>query len=860
MSEHILDTKRAKETNKPVDYMDVAIRSLTDFAKIDEVYVHFTPQFGEDGALQPNLRYRLLTGMLGTRFPPYLIYVVEDGFNPYNTAIVVEHIEDQALLDIQKGILTPSASFKKQFIEIARKHGYLGAYDERELRGMPLETIWQEVIDQQRLHTTPFLVRRGPRVVDGELLKVLSWNWTQFIEDLLYMGAEKDERIPAASKTLLMPQFREMRRVNSITILMTNPSTGKSTLSEKLGIVVTRTTQKSITGGSKPDGRVVSSFLMEHKRPVTVEQLEAVELEELLAYMLTALSGIPSQVIVYQTSTPFEPYCPLIVSGNPNREKGQPNFEVFFTFIQGISKNYVALGRRVSVILYGNEFDACVFPTGIESMPWIDNLWVIWEAVSNRILPLFKKLYLEKRVQRWIYTPDPEYAATVSSVFEKDSVMVKEFFIDHAKNGFPEIKFRALSSAVVDHGQKLLAISLGLIDENEGWNEVVDGILGTARSTYEYLKSINYRSIKEIAETAELDIKILCDIFTSLPRYLRELLITVAHYAPSLEDTTTFSLEALTPTFNEIKEKLDLYPGLSVIAQALDGYKPRRYRQKLTNFGIALKKPEGSGVWLISLRDLSKFEKFLKSLSLLSALSGEYTPTLKKGLHRKREIEESEETLRSTLTAEVYEDAKRRGLTWIRNPQNRDYEGWAVLDEFQRIVDTATGGKLKGPELVRQMLDEAILELHPIKKGLIRELKREEGEETEKQGVSLFKGETNGVSETDGTKAGAIKRCNECGAVLKEDYFTDPQTGSYYCENHRPHSKAPLQERVEWVHKIVSHHQKLTGIAKHDTVLATLQQDHGIDREEALKLIGILQRDGRVFEPRPGYYKTTGGS
>lgn len=111
-----------------------------------------------------------------------------------------------------------------------------------------------------------------------------------------------------------------------------------------------------------------------------------------------------------------------------------------------------------------------------------------------------------------------------------------------------------------------------------------------------------------------------------------------------------------------------------------------------------------------------------------------------------------------------------------------------------------------------------------------------------------------------GTKAGATKRCNECGTILKEEYFTDPQTGNYYCESHRPHSKVPLQERVEWVHKIVSHHQKLTGIAKHDTVLATLQQDHGIDREEALKLIGILQRDGRVFEPRPGYYKTTGGS
>ena len=71
--------------------------------------------------------------------------------------------------------------------------------------------------------------------------------------------------------------------------------------------------------------------------------------------------------------------------------------------------------------------------------------------------------------------------------------------------------------------------------------------------------------------------------------------------------------------------------------------------------------------------------------------------------------------------------------------------------------------------------------------------------------------------------------------------------------------KKTMAEELEIVHNVISECQVLTGVAKAETVFKILLECHEVDRVKAEKLIGILMRDGRIYEPRPRYYKTIEG-
>ena len=713
-------TNSTKGANSAEDYLDVAIRPLTEFVDVKEVYTHFIPVIKEDGSIGSDLIYRLMSAKLGVNFPSYLVYLPKNGFNPLSREIVVERMTDEELRDLLMVPNSPREPFKRTLIAIAIENDYRLPKREGGEEEPKIRDVWRDIVEDQLRKDDSFIVRRGYQIVDDELRKVLSWNWPQFLDDLMYMGANKDPRIVEAGKTHLMPQFPEMRRKNSICIWMTNPSSGKSVLAENLGKIIVRTTQKSITGGSKADRSVVPSWLMSQRRLITVEMLEAVEIEALLAYMLTSLSGIKSHVVVWQTSQVFDPYCALLVTGNPNREKGQPNFEVFFNYLQGISKNYVALGRRVSVILYGNEYAPCESLKSIESNPHYNNLWIIWREISNRILPLFRQLYLHQMIQEWIHKPDADYEARVKSVFADEVMMIREFFLDHAKNGHPALKYRALSSAVAQQAQELLRVSLGERDMDES---LVKTVLEEAKLIYAQLKTINCQSIKQIAETEKLDIKIIMDIQEGLPRYMRELLVTIAHYIPTLEDETEFSIDALGGTFEEIKDELGFYPGISVIKQALSQkrYNPRKHLDRISNFGLSLRRKAGTDIWVVTLRDHRQIEKWLEAVSILSVVSTKYTKTLGESLIEALEDKTEKRRIQDKLPPGVYDEAVKTIKIWFRHPHNRDHEGYAPAEDVHRIISTTVQGDLKaGSDVMRQMVASGILEHHPTTRGLIR--------------------------------------------------------------------------------------------------------------------------------------------
>ncbi|MCW4050579.1 MAG: minichromosome maintenance protein MCM [Candidatus Bathyarchaeota archaeon] len=66
-----------------------------------------------------------------------------------------------------------------------------------------------------------------------------------------------------------------------------------------------------------------------------------------------------------------------------------------------------------------------------------------------------------------------------------------------------------------------------------------------------------------------------------------------------------------------------------------------------------------------------------------------------------------------------------------------------------------------------------------------------------------------------------------------------------------------LQNQLQKVLQVLSEMERLSGSVRDDDLYDAMQSDHGINRSESAKLIGVLMKDGTIYSPRPGYYKRT---
>jgi hypothetical protein len=709
----MVDSKDSKERKERNRYGDVELREVFLFDQSREVYTHVRREI-RGGVLTAEVVYRLIRLEFGVGQPSMILLVLGAEFDPRRRGYVAQPLDEENYAYLEREESIPSPRARGIFEDVLSEHG-ISKFGDVKVSGLDVAPLWRGLLKWNRAITEgagggpPVIFKAAPAVSDEELEKVLGWDWEGYVHDLLYMGAEKDGRIALVGKAHMVPQFPEMRMKNSISLIITNPGTGKSVLLSRVGFIVSRTTARSITGGARVDGTVVPSFLMGLRRLVVVEHLEAKPEEGLLAYLLTTISGIPSRIVIWQTEQEFSPYCAAAVTGNPNRERGQPNFQAFFVYLQGVTDNYLALGRRVSMILFGMDYAVVESETDVDGLPWVAPAWRIWWEIADRIDPLVRTVYQHPETQAWLNEPDEEYSAAVETVYgSAEPSEVRDFWLEHGRNAHPTIKWRALCCALVDRGQELLRRALhGLgVDRDIG-----EAILEGARAAYREIKTVNLRSLQEIQETAELEEEILQMVFEGLPRYLRELLVTVGHYATRDGAQLAFPVETLTPTFDEIKGALGLYSGFSRIVQMFQpGQTALKYGSKLDQFGVALE--ETQGLWLVRLTDLHNLGRFVTLLTPLTLLMVGYKPTLSPALTEewgrvsaRREVER--EVGRGRL-----QEAIDRGLTWISDQRNLDEDGWADLEELQRVVGDR--------RVVGLMIRDKMIWMHPTKRGKVK--------------------------------------------------------------------------------------------------------------------------------------------
>jgi len=70
--------------------------------------------------------------------------------------------------------------------------------------------------------------------------------------------------------------------------------------------------------------------------------------------------------------------------------------------------------------------------------------------------------------------------------------------------------------------------------------------------------------------------------------------------------------------------------------------------------------------------------------------------------------------------------------------------------------------------------------------------------------------------------------------------------------------RAPdLNIKLNKILGVISEMTLINDFIQDEDFFTVMLEDHGIDRSEAARLIGVLMRDGTIYSPKPGYYKKT---
>ena len=90
-----------------------------------------------------------------------------------------------------------------------------------------------------------------------------------------------------------------------------------------------------------------------------------------------------------------------------------------------------------------------------------------------------------------------------------------------------------------------------------------------------------------------------------------------------------------------------------------------------------------------------------------------------------------------------------------------------------------------------------------------------------------------------------------------EQVGIDVSTGKYDIDIIMTGKPKTLRDKLLEVLSSISELEMNLGMAKQEELLNHLDEEHGIDRGEAERLITQLQREGTIYSPKPGFLKRT---
>ncbi len=402
---------------------------------------------------------------------------------------------------------------KRRIKKLLRKHGFLDGNDKEEELDLAKE------VAEARLLLKPI-----PKLKDPSILKEM--DWLSFVDRLLSFRARKDSRLKLVWEAHLLRGVRP--EYNPHALEFTNGGTGKSLLYEMIGHRYDKISPNTFLGYAKSPDEVYPGIIHHSELVIACDQMESQFFRQNLRFLFQVLETGEGRVTTAATEFLVKSRSPWAILGNPIGESKDPA-TAFGSIIKAMSKN-PAMGRRFGLIVYGKDFQRVEAETLNVEEEWREAV-SFFRAVEEYALPEIRKIYYDKKVEKWLGEPIEGYEDQIEEkIASIEDEEVKAFLWEHGRGAQRRIRGAALNVAIVENLDRI-ALKEYSIDE----------ILKEAEELLPEFVDLNLDSIEAITRSYEEEIGLRIErLFKRMPAYLREIISAIELYRreilPNVED------------------------------------------------------------------------------------------------------------------------------------------------------------------------------------------------------------------------------------------------------------------------------------------------------------------------------------
>ena len=364
-------------------------------------------------------------------------------------------------------------------------------------------------------------------------------DWKDFIDQLINYKADKDPRLVLFFKALLLRGI--VMKYSPHTILATNVGTGKSAFLGHVGKRYEKVSANSLIGYAKGNDEIHHGVIDEQKFCVTIEEVEAQMFGNFFAFMLTFLEEGKATVSTGGIEFSESGTCPFAITANPTALEINKEDSARLLFTK-LSTNHLALGRRIGLLIFGNDYKQVVSQGSFNDDEW-SLFFEFYRAIEEKCAAtIMRDIYNNPEVEKWLETPIDEYNKDTMKMFQVQDDVVKDFLSAHFDSAFRHIKGGAVAIAIVDNMDKILQVAELKTFLPEKTRQK---IMQDAEAALEALTTINMESITNMVTTIQKSNELTQTVFRSLPKPFREAVLLAQKIKEGTPTTITFQISRL---------------------------------------------------------------------------------------------------------------------------------------------------------------------------------------------------------------------------------------------------------------------------------------------------------------------------
>ncbi|MFB6213278.1 MAG: hypothetical protein ABEJ07_01820 [Candidatus Nanohaloarchaea archaeon] len=399
---------------------------------------------------------------------------------------------------------------------------------------------------------------------------------------------------------------------NPHAIIYTNPYVGKSTTFGRIGVKVDYATPAKVLGWSGAEKNETGT-LHDMTEALGIDELNEGNSDgNLLSRGFLPLMRDGNYKAAQGQGVATRTWAPLVFMSNPKESETSDDLVTRFRDnLSKLSDNYGALGSRIGLIQYGEDFEPVQDKAGDRERH--QNAGKVVKTIFQLAAEPFSRLVKEEEVQKWLNQGFPErYEEEIKKRADEDIALteVRKFWLEHLKAG-KHARGHALRNACIDHLSSLVA------EEYD-----VEEILETADDYFSRLTDENresFRNISSMIDQSKLESVARKDLAGLEPVYMRLFAYGVIskHQKNPLDEGEFYPLNHVRESFLAIKDDIvtdDMakqYRKFARIRTHIEGSAGSKREMLRSLLGIEISDVEGETMFRVS--DLQKFDQYVKA-------------------------------------------------------------------------------------------------------------------------------------------------------------------------------------------------------------------------------------------------------